>query len=359
MTATGDRILHDPAGLNAAGRPAELARHAETPIGCFFTRSHAPIPAIDPATWRLEVGGLTGRTLSLSLTDLRDGFPRREVAATLVCAGLRRDEYGGLGPLPGELPWGPEAASNGRWAGVALRDVLRAAALSDDARHVQFTGLDQVERKGRHAGFGGSIDVTKALDPDVLLAFAMNGETLPPAHGFPLRAVVPGWIGARSVKWLGRIAAAAEPSDNYFQTEAYRVLRTQDPARPRDVTAGTPLAGLTINSVILDPAPGQRIAPGSVTVRGWAIGSEGHAVTRVEISPDDGHTWSDAVLAPDAGRWTWTRWEARIQLGPGPRSLVVRATDAAGATQPPLVRDTWNVKGYLNNAWHRVGVISG
>jgi sulfite oxidase len=358
MTATGDRILHDPAGLNAAGRPADLVGHAETPIDCFFTRSHAPIPAIDSEAWRLEIGGLVGRALSLSLADLRDGFARREVAATLVCAGLRRNEYHGLGPLPGELPWGPEAAGNGRWAGVALRDVLRAAELSNDARHVHFTGLDRVERKGSHAGFGGSIDVAKALEPDVLLAFEMNGETLPPAHGFPLRAVVPGWIGARSVKWLGGIAAAAEPSANYFQTEAYRVLRTQDPARPRDVTAGTPLSGLTVNSVILDPAPGQRIAPGAVTVRGWAIGSEGHPVTRVEISPDDGRTWSDAALVPDAGRWTWTRWKAGLLLGPGPHSLIVRATDATGAAQPALVRDTWNVKGYLNNAWHRVGVVA-
>jgi sulfite oxidase len=301
---------------------------------------------------------MAGRPLSLSLSELRESFPRREVAATLVCAGLRRDEYQRLGQLPGELPWGPEAAGNGRWAGVGLGDVLRAAELSVDARHIQLTGLDEVERRGMRAGFGGSIEVAKALDPDVLLAFEMNGETLTPAHGFPLRAVVPGWIGARSVKWLGRITADVEPSSNYFQTDAYRMLRTENPERPRDVTAGTPLTALTINSVILDPTQGQRIASGSVTVRGWAIGSGGSAVTQVEISADDGCTWMATDLAPDRARWTWTRWEARVRLVPGRHTLVVRASDVAGAVQPARVHDTWNVKGYVNNAWHRVAIVA-
>lgn len=354
MTAIGRRLIHDDEGLNTGVWPVR-PDHLVTPVDLFFTRSHAPAPQIDPRTWRLEVDGLVHRPRSFSLDEL-SAFPRHEVTATLVCAGLRRDEFLSLGPLPSELPWGPEAISTGRWTGFRLRDLLEAVRVSDRAAHVELVGLDRVERQGQRFGFGGSIDLAKALSPEVLLAVELNGAPLPVAHGFPVRAVVPGWIGARSVKWLGRITLQDQPSVNYFQSRAYRIQRELNPDDPRDVTAGVAMSAAPLNAVVLEPTRDQVIAPGTVRVRGWAMGSEGRPVTAVEVSPDDGRTWTEARITAAALPWTWALWEALVELVPGSHTLAVRATDSAGETQPRTLGETWNVKGYGNNAWHRVPV---
>lgn len=351
------RLVYDADGQNTACAPAEIAEHFLTPVDQFFTRSHAGVPVVDPKSWRLEIGGLVRHPASFSLAELRAAFPRREVAATLVCAGLRRVEFLSVGPLPGELAWGPEPASTARWSGVALSDVLEAAGVDPRARHVEFAGRDQVERHGHRFGFGGSIDLKKARSGEVILATELNGTPLPPAHGFPLRAVVPGWIGARSVKWLERITATDRPSENYFQTRAYRVQKRVNPQDPRDVSDGVVLTGVPVNAVILDPMPHQMVPAGALKVRGWAMGSEGRALASIELSPNGGKEWMPGrILESDA--WTWTFWEAELELTPGQHTLIVRATDSAGATQPPNIRDAWNVKGYNNNAWHQVTVVA-
>jgi sulfite oxidase len=328
-----------------------------TPVGSFFTRSHASVPEIDPDSWRLEIGGLVEHPRSFSLAELSHSFPRRQVAATLVCAGLRRDEFLSLGPLPGELPWGPEPAGTGEWTGVALGELLRTVGVAPSARYVELIGLDRVERHGRRFGFGGSIDLSKARSDEVLLASDLNGAPLPPEHGFPLRAVIPGWIGARSVKWLGQINLRADPTPNYFQSQAYRLQRQVNPGNPRDVSRGEALGEVPVNAVILEPLSGTRIARGRVRLRGWAMGSAARRVTLVEISANAGTDWVPARLLPQESAWTWTFWEAALELGPGDHTLAVRATDSSGATQPPGIKDTWNVKGYCNNAWHRVPIV--
>ena len=357
MSVTETRLHHGSDGLNSAGLTATIAGVFETPVTEFFTRSHAPPPAIDAASWRLVVDGLVARPLSLALDDLRQ-FTRRDVTATLLCAGLRRNELLSVAPLPGELPWGVEPAGNARWSGVSLRDVLAAAGLPGEAAHIEFTGLDAVQRHGNTFGFGGSISVEKAQEDDVLLAFEQNGEPLRPEHGFPVRTLVPGWIGARSVKWLGRITASREPSTNYFQSKAYRVLRDPDPERPTDVTTGIPLAEMNLNAVIVDPAPGEKVSVGEVTVRGWAIGAAGAPVTAVELSVDGGATWQAALLSAERSRWSWTLWHATVSLPTGSHHLVVRAHDLTGVPQPATLHDAWNVKGYMNNSLHRVMVIA-
>lgn len=354
-TTRPQRLVHDEEGLNTAVWPVQDGQIV-TPVDSFFTRSHAPVPRIDRQTWRLNVDGMVARPARFSFHQLVHDFPHRQITATLVCAGLRRDEFLGLGPLPGELPWGPEPASNGIWSGIGLGDLLRAVEVSPDARFVEFTGLDQVERDGERFGFGGSIDLAKALSGEVLLATHLNGAPLPPQHGFPLRAVVPGWIGARSVKWLGRITLRTDPSPNYFQSQAYRVQREIDRANPRSVARGVALSELPVNSVILEPQEDQRIAAGPVRVRGWAMGTAARPVSRVELSTNDGADWVPARISRPESAWAWVFWEATLNLAPGEHRLVVRAADSSGASQPSRLAATWNVKGYSNNAWHRVTV---
>ena len=349
------RRAYDVEGHNTAAWPIR-PEHFITPIDFFFTRSHAPTPRIDPATWRLTVEGLVDRPRTFSLAEIAGSFPPREVAATLVCAGLRRSEFLTLGPLPGELPWGPEPVSTGTWAGIGLADLLRSVGIADGARYVHFTGLDEVERHGRRFGFGGSIDLAKALRDEVLLASHLNGAPLPPAHGFPLRSVVPGWIGARSVKWLGRITLSEEPSSNYFQSEAYRVQRRINPDDPRDVSAGVALSEVPLNAVILDPLPDAVVAAGRVPVHGWAMGAAGRPVTLVELSTNDGRDWTCVRIGQPSRPWTWAFWDATVELAPGRHTLAVRARDASDTTQPRDLSETWNVKGYSNNAWHRVAI---
>jgi sulfite oxidase len=353
--AEGCRLAHDADGLNTAIWPVQ-GNPLVTPIEQFFTRSHAPVPQIDPDTWRLDVDGLVECATSFSLDQLHRAFPQRHLTATLVCAGLRRNEFLALGPLPGELPWGPEPAGTGRWSGVSLRDVLDVVGVARGARHVEFVGLDQVERQGDQFGFGGSIDLAKALGGEVILASELNGAPLPPVHGFPLRAVVPGWIGARSVKWLGRITLLEEPSPNYFQSNAYRMQREVSPEDSRDVSCGAALTEIPLNSVILHPTPARALPAGKVQVYGWAVGSGGRSLTGVEVSSNGGHDWTRARIVSKGEAWTWSLWEVTLNLTRGRHTLVVRASDSAGVTQPPDVESTWNVKGYNNNAWHRATI---
>jgi sulfite oxidase len=355
MSTSSRRVVRDAEGLNVAAWPMQ-PEHVITPAELFFTRSHAPFPRIDVANWRLDIGGLVERQTRFSFPQLMGSFPTREVTATLVCAGLRRDEFLSLGPLPGELPWGPEPASTGRWSGISLRDVLNTVGPAASARYVEFIGLDRVERQGQVFGFGGSIELAKALQGDTILATHLNGAPLTVEHGFPVRAIVPGWIGARSVKWLTRITLIEEPSSNYFQRHAYRVQREIDPRDARDVTAGSALTEAPLNSVIVYPLPDQEVTAGTLRVRGWAMGQGGRSLASVEVSPDDGVHWVRARLPMARDEWSWVFWEAELELERGPHTLVARAVDNASTEQPAALEATWNVKGYNNNAWHRVAV---
>src|SRR2546430_8558361 len=156
MTERNQRTACDPEGLNTAAWPAS-GDHFVTPVDLFFTRSHAPIPHLDPRAWRLQVDGLVERPRSFSLEELGRAFPLQQVTATLVCAGLRRDEFLSLGPLPGELPWGLEPISTGRGTGIPLREILRAGGGGARAPHVEVIGLGEVERPGDRVRVGGSV----------------------------------------------------------------------------------------------------------------------------------------------------------------------------------------------------------
>ncbi|HEY0555728.1 MAG TPA: molybdopterin-dependent oxidoreductase [Thermoanaerobaculia bacterium] len=344
--------------LNAEPAPDVLLDQFFTPNEIFFIRGHGDIPAVDPAAFRLTVDGLVGLPLSLSLDDLR-GFPRVTVGATLQCAGNRRRELIEVAPIPNELPWGSEAISNAEWSGVPLREVIAVAGPKSGARHAAFLGLDETERHGHRFQFGGSIPLAKALHPEVLLADTMNGKPLPPVHGAPLRVVVPGYIGARSVKWISRITLQEAPSDNYFQTKAYRLFPASVGPETVDWEKGMMLGESPVNSVICSPLPGERLPAGRITARGWAVAGGGREVARVDVSVDGGTTWKTADLVAGETGWTWRFWEAPLDLPAGEHEILCRAFDDAAQTQPAHPAEVWNFKGYANNAWHRVRVVCG
>jgi len=309
-----------------------LCRSEVTPTELFFVRSHGPVPAVDPESYRLVLAGAVREPLTLSLRDLRE-LPRATVAATLCCAGNRRSE---LDSFPDAVPWRAGAIGNAVWSGVRLRDLLRAADIEPDMRHVAFTGLDDVDADGRVESFGGSIPIEKALASEVLLAYEMNGEPLPAEHGFPLRAIVPGYIGARSVKWLAAISVQREQSESFFHRTDYTL-------------GGTPLGELPLNSVVCAPR-------GGTTVCGYAVAGGGRVVDGVEVSFDGGATWHDAALDGRGDPWTWRLWHAELE--PGAQEVLVRASDDAGGRQPEAMPAVSNPRGYANNAWHRVRLTS-
>lgn len=351
-----DQLVRDAQWYNSGPPPELLRREFVTPNELFFTRNHGAVPQVDPESYRLKISGLVERPVSLDLETICFALPRRSEAVTMACAGLRRDELNAHRPIPGEIGWGAEPVSNGFWTGVALGDVLFPAGLRPGAAHVQFLGLDQVERHGKQFAFGGSIPIAKAMSPEVLLAFELNGELLPPVHGFPLRVVVPGCIGARSVKWLSEIIVTDAPSENYFQAHAYKTFPPEvgpDTVRWED---GFMLHDLPLNSVIWEPLPGATVVAGMVTIRGWAMASGGEVVERVEVSSNGGRTWIPADFTERENPWTWSFWTVRLPLAAGRHTIMARATDSEGRVQPDKVDHIWNFKGYMNNAWHRIDV---
>ncbi|WP_181871259.1 sulfite oxidase [Sphaerisporangium album] len=350
----GDMVVHTREPFNAEPPRCALAGRPITAVDTFYSRNHGPIPEVDEGLWRLEVDGLVRRPLRLSLDRLRDGFERREVTATLQCAGNRRAGLLEVRDIPGQEPWGPGATSTARWSGVRLADVLAEAGLLPQAAFVAFTAPDVSEDADPPQPFGGSIPVAKALADEVLLAWAMNDRPLPRVHGGPLRVVVPGWIGARSVKWLQRITARAEPSRNYFQAVAYRLLPPDaDPAqvRPGD---GVPLGPVALNCDILWPDGAAPVPAGPVEVTGYALAGDDRAVTRLDVSLDDGRTWAQAELDAPEGPWTWQHWRITVDLPPGETVVTARAWDSTAALQPESPASLWNPLGYVNNAWARL-----
>ena len=333
-------IVRTNAPLNAEPPLEALCRSHVTPTELFFVRSHSAVPAVSPETYRLKVGGEVREPLVLSLRDLRDRFPRAEVTATLACAGNRRSELSRLAPIAEAVPWGPGAIGNAVWAGARLADVLATAGIGAEARHVEFTGLDLPTVEGRAQAFDAAIPIEKALAPEVLLAYEMNGGPLPAEHGFPLRAVVPGYIGARSAKWLAEISVEREPSTGYFQSRDYAL-------------EGRPLAELALNSAFCGPVDAATAGGTSIEIAGWATARGGRLLERVEVSADGGRSWVPTVLEEHNGEpWSWRLWRGNVSVGPDSPELVVRAWDGSG--QPESLAAVWNDRGYMNNAWHRV-----
>jgi len=352
-------IAYSQQPFNAEPPADQLRASFITPRRRFYVRSHGDIPQLDPASHRLRVGGRVSTALDLSLDELKDRFPSATVMATLQCAGNRRADMQRVRPVSGD-PWAPGAIGNAEWTGVPLADVLRAAGADEDAAlHVAFDSADECITDGKTFRYGASIPMTKALGPEVLLAWAMNGDALQAEHGAPLRVVVPGYAGVRSPKWLCAISVQDHPSDSPIQASDYKLFPPHVTKETADPAAGITINAMPLNSAICEPAPHVQLPQGPTTLRGYATAS-GRAVVRVDVSQDGGRTWLQADFEDHSGSpWSWTFWRATLDLPKGEHELVVRAWDEAGQTQPAMPDDTWNFKGYLSAAWHRVPVSVG
>jgi DMSO/TMAO reductase YedYZ molybdopterin-dependent catalytic subunit len=333
------------AGRNR-GMPLEALRYDITPTGLHYLLVHFDIPAVDPATWRLSLGGLVDRPLELTLDELRER-PSQTIPVTLECAGNGRAR---LTPRPLSNPWMFEAIGTAEWTGTPLGPLLDAAGVRDDAIELVFTGADRGVQGGVEHDFQRSLSLAEARRPEVMLVYAMNGLPLQPQHGFPVRLVVPGWYGMASVKWLRSIEAVAEPFEGYQQARTYRYKTDAD-------DPGDPVSRIRVRSVMAPPgipdyfSRRRLVDAGPVTLGGRTWGGRG-PIQRVEVAVDG--TWADATLAPVAGDFAWRAWSFEWDATPGPHTLACRATDAAGETQPAAA--PWNYQGMGNNAIQSIEV---
>jgi DMSO/TMAO reductase YedYZ molybdopterin-dependent catalytic subunit len=327
-----------------AETPLHLLAKAVTPVESFFVRSNFAVPRIDADAWRLSVEGLVGKPASIGLRELKS-LGQSDVAAVMECAGNGRRL---MSPQPEGTPWELGAVSAGVFTGVPLARVLAMCEVDPSAVEIVFRGADSgALGDGRSVQFERSLPVDRALDPSILLAWAMNGESLTPEHGHPVRLFVPGYYGVASVKWLERIEAVDSPFAGHFQAERY--VYVGHPTHADDL----PVTRMHVRSLIASPAAGD-VVSGTVVVRGSAWSGYGD-VTRVQVSGDGGATWLDAQLrspsaahAPTLWSWEWTPG------GAGEFELLARAEDSAGDIQP--LEPVWNELGYANNVVHRVRV---
>jgi DMSO/TMAO reductase YedYZ molybdopterin-dependent catalytic subunit len=335
--------------LRNKGMPLEALRYPVTPSGLHYLLVHYDIPAVSSDEWRLKLEGLVTNRLALTLEEIRKR-PSRTMAVTMECAGNGRALFT---PRRISQPWLVEAIGNSEWTGVPLSDILEEAGLHREASELIFTGVDRGVEGEQVQAYQRSLSVQEALSGNVLLAYDMNGEPLPPQHGYPLRLLVPGWYGMTSVKWLGRIEAVAKPFDGYQMGRAYRYAKSsEDPGEPVNLIR---VRALMIPPGIPDFMSRTRLVQtGATTLSGKAWAGR-LAVVRVEVSVDGGSTWSDARLEQPASSHSWTPWTFIWNATPGAYVLCARATDSHGNTQP--MQQEWNFGGYGNNAIQCVNVI--
>jgi DMSO/TMAO reductase YedYZ molybdopterin-dependent catalytic subunit len=323
--------------------------------GQFFRRNHFPMPVLDPASWRLHVSGLVRRPLALSLGELRS-LPPVSVTVTLECAGNGRTSFSPA--VPGER-WDLGAVSTATWTGPRLADVLDRAKIRPGAREVIFRGADggPLPELPGPVQFERSLPVPDAAHPDALLAYEMNGEPLPVAHGFPVRLVVPGWYAVASVKWLTDIVVTDEPFDGFFQDTHYVYEWRRHGRRERE-----PVRWQRVRAMITSPAAGQRVPGPDFTVRGVAWSGMA-PVSLAEVRADAAGApalaaWQPARLTGRPSRYGARRWQLRLRGVPaGPVRLQARAADTAGNDQREAPE--WNALGYGGNFVHEVQIEAG
>jgi DMSO/TMAO reductase YedYZ molybdopterin-dependent catalytic subunit len=331
------------------GLPLEALRHELTPVGLHYLLIHFDIPAVDVDTWRLEVGGLVDRPATFTLDELK-ARPTRSLAVTLECAGNGRAL---LEPRPLSQPWLTGAVGTAEWTGTPLAPILEEAGLHADAREIVFTGLDRGIQGDVPHPYARSLPVAEAMRDELLLAWAVNGEPLPPQHGYPLRVVVPGWYGMTHVKWLASITVIDQEFDGWQQSVAYHMRQSEE-------EVGAPVTRIQPRALMVPPGVPdffmrvRHLDAGPCRLEGRAWSGWG-PIEHVEVSVDGGETWDKAQLGKAPSEFAWRGWTFEWNATPGEHVVCCRASDAAGNVQPDDA--PWNFDGLCNNAVQRVQVV--
>ena len=350
-------IVHTYKHMNAEP-PTSLLSNFLTPVDVFFVRNHLWVPRLVEAEHKLVVELDDGEEKEYSMSDLRKKFKQYTITAVLQCSGNRRSHMTeGSRPTNG-LPWKAGAMGNAEWTGPRLRDVLADAGFNvadppDEVQHAQFVGAE---------AYGASIPLSKAIDPrgDVILACQMNGKDLPPDHGFPLRVIAPGHVAARSVKWVNRVILSDEESTSQWQRRDYKCFGPNDTEKP-NWDAAPSIQETPVQSAIthIHRIEGNGESQ-DVVIEGYAFSGGGRKIIRVDISTDDGRTWNQAEINVDpvnngVREWSWKRWRYTVPekkiIG---ATVVVKAIDNSYNGQPEFHEPTYNLRGNLTAAWHRV-----
>ncbi|HKQ79063.1 MAG TPA: sulfite oxidase [Blastocatellia bacterium] len=329
--------------------PVSLLNTWITPNDLFYVRHHSYAAKVNVDEWKLTVDGEVQTPLTLTLDDLKK-MPKHTVTVTLECAGNGRAFFD---PPVAGIQWEKGAVGTARFAGARLADVLKKAGVKATGQYVAMNGADKPV--GKMPDFIRNAPMKKALDADTILAYEMNGEPLPILHGFPLRAVIPGWEGAYSVKWLTNLQVIEKEYDGFFVKTAYRFPNRRvapgEAVAPQDMI---PLTGLVVKSFINSPLDGATVAPGKVKVGGFAWAGESF-ISKVDVSMDNGSSWFPAKLGKEREHYAWQSFEYEFNITqPGSYLLMSRATDDKGNVQP--VAPQWNPSGYLWNVIDKVRV---
>ncbi|ETN44460.1 uncharacterized protein HMPREF1541_10641 [Cyphellophora europaea CBS 101466] len=356
--------VHTERPCNAES-PVEVLDKFITPSEQFYVRNHLWAPKLDPKSYRLTIELPDGEEVAYSLEDLKK-FTQVDVTATLQCSGNRRKHMTQGSRYANGLQWGIGAMSNANFRGVRLGDILAHAGFNGmaednaEVKHVQFQGAE---------AYGASIPLEKALshDGDVLLVHEMNGQPLPQDHGFPVRVLVPGHVAARSVKWLKRISLAEEESQSQWQQRDYKCFGPNQSGSDVDWAAAPAIQETPVQSAITsvkDLPKGERLLQvygleeDSIEVKGYAFAGGGRRIVRVDVSPDNGRSWTQAELLEDEAvgrkRWAWTQWKLVVPRRLAGANFVVKAVDEGYNTQPEGHEAYYNFRGNLSSAWHRV-----
>ncbi|MDR7419595.1 MAG: molybdopterin-dependent oxidoreductase [Armatimonadota bacterium] len=331
--------LFYPFGSNFEMRWENLTgRGYLVPNELFFIRNHSRTPRIDPATWRLRIEGSgVARPLELTYDDILS-LPDTSVRRYVECAGNGRSFFEAAYNRRAQgTQWRLGAVGVAEWTGVPLREILSRAGVKPTAVDVMPEGLDDLKVRR-------PMSIAKAMEPDTLLVYAMNGHPLPPDHGFPARVLVPGWIGVASVKWVGRLEVSETPIFSPWNTTSY-VMVGPTYQKPANSPADGPVLSLQNVKSALELAWPAELRAGRHTIRGRSWGP--YAITKVEYSLDRGVSWQEARIRDRQAPRAWVRWEFSWDARPGDYSIRVRATDAQGNTQPAIV--PFNEQGYLYN----------
>ncbi len=339
-------VVHRAHPLNGETSIPALIGGVVMPNARFYVRNHFQIPKIDRANWRLTIGGLVERPLSLCWRDIANMRSQSKLV-TLECAGNGRSM---LEPRVSGEQWNLGAVSTAEWTGVSLMEVLDRAGVKANGKYIVFRGADHgpVEGHAEPINFERSLSVDDARWSEALLAYAMNGEALPLQHGFPLRLIVPSWYAVASVKWLTEIEVVDQPFHGYYQAEKYQFERQVNGHVKRE-----PVTLQRVRSLITEPSEEAQMDCGEVVVRGVAW-SGAAPIAQVEVRLDDG-PWQEAHVLGERKRHSWQWWEliTRVEK-PGEYLIRARASDMSGQTQPESPE--WNRLGYCNNAIQRVKV---